>query len=75
MTLDANNAFTWTYAENGQPQRVTGTYYVDGASLVLEPSEGGAMPALIQFDGKDAFNYRVIGGDANDTGLDFTRSQ
>ncbi|MCP4192367.1 MAG: tetratricopeptide repeat protein [Planctomycetaceae bacterium] len=75
MTLDPDKAFTWTYTDQGKPQTVTGQYYTEGATLVLEPTEGGAMPALVQFDGKDGFNYRVIGGDVNDSGLDFRRSR
>jgi len=41
--------------------------------LVLQRKEGGAMLGQVAFDGKDRFNFKLLGAPPEDTGLTFSR--
>jgi hypothetical protein len=41
--------------------------------LALQKEEGGALVGQVTFDGDNKFNFKMLGGPADDPGLDFTR--
>ena len=73
LELTANNQFSWSYLRGGEKQTVKGVFAVDQNNLALEPDTGGTMLAEIDFANPSQFHFKMIGGEADDPGLDFTK--
>jgi predicted Rdx family selenoprotein len=73
LELTANNQFSWSYLRGGEKQTVKGVFAVDQNNLALEPDTGGTMLAEIDVANPSQFHFKMIGGAADDPGLDFTK--
>jgi hypothetical protein len=73
LELDENGQFTWTYGAAGKSTVASGVWAIDGDNLALEPDAGGVMLAQVTPPQSGKFHFQVIGGPADDPGLDFRR--
>ena len=73
LELTANNQFSWSYLRGTEKQTVKGVFAVDQNNLALEPDTGGTMLAEVDFANPSQFHFKMIGGAADDPGLDFTK--
>ena len=73
MKLTSDKKFTWSYTEGKQKSEMSGTFSIEGDGIALEPTSGGAMYATLKFSGKDRMNFKMIGDDDKDPGLDFSK--
>jgi hypothetical protein len=74
LTLTDDAKFTWSFAPKGQAaQEFGGTYTVEGNVLALERKDGGSLIAAVTPGSKEKFNFKLLGGPDDDTGLDFSR--
>jgi len=74
LSLTKDGAFTWKYTKGRKTQSVSGAYAIDGTTLAMEPEAGGVMLADLTPQGKDAMQFKMIGGGENDLlPLDFRR--
>ena len=48
LTLNKDDAFTWSFSRGDKPQSVTGAYVVRGNNLVMQPDSGGTMLSTIK---------------------------
>ena len=74
LQLAADGAFTWTYTRGTSTESVKGVFAVDQNNLAMEPNAGGTMLAEIDFANPSKFLFKMIGGEPNDPGLEFTKS-
>ena len=74
MTLNKDGTFTWAYTRGARKQEAKGVYTVEGNVLAMEPDSGGVMLAELTADGTDKLNFKMVGGNKGDAGLDFRRS-
>lgn len=74
MVLDKDGKFSWRYTRGKQSQQVRGVFAVDKGVLAMEPDGGGTMLAEIALTEDGKLNFKMIGGDANDPGLQFVRN-
>ena len=74
LTLTNDAKFTWSFTPKGQTaQEFGGTYTVEGNVLALERTNGGSLIAAVTPGSKEKFNFKLVGGPADDAGLDFSR--
>ncbi len=74
LTLTGDGKFSWKYSVPKQKaEEFGGTYSVDGPVLALERSEGGVLAGTVTFGDDGRFNFRMVGGPPQDTGLDFSK--
>ena len=73
LALNADGTFTWKFVEKDKVETFGGKYTIQGSLIVLERSEGGALVANIVPDGDKKFNFKLVGADASDKGLDFAK--
>ena len=72
LTNDAE--FSWRFAPKDQAVReFDGTYTIEKNVLALERRDGGSMIAEVTPGGEGKFNFRLLGSDDTDPGLDFAR--
>jgi hypothetical protein len=72
ITDDAK--FTWSFAQKDQASHeFSGTYTVESNVLALERTDGGALIAEITPGDSGRFNFRILGADESDKGLDFAK--
>ena len=74
LQLSADGAFVWTYTRGTSTESVKGVFAVDQNNLAMEPNAGGTMLAEIDFAIPSRFLFKMIGGETNDPGLEFTKS-
>jgi len=74
LQLSKDGAFVWTYTRGESTESVKGVFAVDQNNLAMEPNAGGTMLAEIDFADPSKFLFKMIGGEANDPGLNFTKS-
>jgi uncharacterized protein (TIGR03066 family) len=72
LTLTQDDKFTWSFNQKGKSQEFGGKYFVDGAILVLERTDGAQMPGLVTL-AASGFNFKMYGGAPDDPGLDFKK--
>jgi uncharacterized protein (TIGR03066 family) len=75
MNLDKEGKFTWAFSRGSKKQEVKGVYTVEGNILAMEPDSGGVMLAELSQKGSDGLQFKMIGGPANDPGLEFQRGE
>jgi hypothetical protein len=73
MNLKEDGTFTWTFSRGSRKQEAKGVYTVQGNVLVMEPDSGGVLAADLAVKGPDTLHFKMIGGAADDPGLDFRR--
>jgi tetratricopeptide (TPR) repeat protein len=73
MTLGKDGTFTWSFARGSRKQEVKGVYTLEGNVLGMEPDGGGVLLAELTAKGTDALHFQMIGGAADDPGLEFRR--
>ena len=60
-------------ADNRGPQEFGGTYTVENNVLALQRKNGGSLIAEVTPGGDKNFNFKLLGGPADDPGLAFSR--
>jgi hypothetical protein len=74
LILTPDGKFTWSFAPKGQPiQTFGGTYTVEVNVLALERKGGGSLIAEVTPGGASMFNFKLLGGPAEDPGLNFSK--
>jgi tetratricopeptide (TPR) repeat protein len=73
LDLAKDGSFVWTYSRGKDKQSMKGAFAVDQNNLALEPDSGGTMLAEIDIANPSQFLFKMIGGDANDPGLEFKK--
>ncbi len=71
MKLAKEGTFEWEFSRGSRKQNVKGVYTVEGNVLAMEPDGGGVMLAELTVKDKDTLHFKMIGGKADDAGLDF----
>jgi tetratricopeptide (TPR) repeat protein len=72
MTLDKDNGFSWKYTSGTKSQEIKGIFAIEQNNLALQVDEGSVLLADISLAGNQ-LKFKVIGGEANDPGLTFTK--
>lgn len=62
LSLGADEAFTWKFTRNGQPQSVGGAYTVRGNNLVMQPDTGGTMLSTIALTDDRTLAFTPVDG-------------
>jgi tetratricopeptide (TPR) repeat protein len=73
LTLTAEGAFTWSFSRGDKKESVKGVFAVDQNALAMEPDAGGTMLAEIDLTSPTAFTFKMVGGGADDPGLQFAK--
>ena len=73
LDLAKDGSFAWTYSRGKDTQTVKGVFAVDQNNLALEPNSGGTMLAEVNLTNPSQFVFKMIGGEANDPGLQFKK--
>ena len=74
LTITDDAKFTWSFTQKDQaPQEFGGTYTVESNVLALERKDGGALVGEITLGDAGKFNFRMLGADDSDKGLDFEK--
>jgi tetratricopeptide (TPR) repeat protein len=73
MNLGKDGSFTWEFTRGVRSQKMKGVYTVEGNILAMEPDSGGVLLAELAVKEPEALNFKMIGGAADDPGLDFRR--
>ena len=74
MTLDADNGFSWKYTSGNKSEEIKGIFAVEQNNLALQVNDGSVLLAEVAQTGNQ-LKFKVIGGDASDPGLTFTRAK
>jgi tetratricopeptide (TPR) repeat protein len=73
MDLGKDGTFTWGFTQGKRKEQVKGVYTITGNVLAMEPDTGGTVLAELTMKGADSVNFKIIGGAADDRGLEFRR--
>jgi tetratricopeptide (TPR) repeat protein len=73
MSLRTDGTFTWAFTRGSRKQEVKGVYTLEGNVLAMEPDSGGVLLAELTVKEPDTLHFKMIGGAADDTGLEFRR--
>jgi tetratricopeptide (TPR) repeat protein len=73
LNLRKTGTFTWRFTRGSRKQEVKGVYTLEGNVLGMEPDSGGVLLAELAVKGPDSLQFKMIGGAADDPGLDFRR--
>ncbi len=73
LALPKDMSFTWKYSQKQKVESFSGTYSVEGNLLVLQRQDGNSMIGQLTPDGPKKFNFKIMGGPADDPGLNFAR--
>jgi hypothetical protein len=74
MTLEKDSAFSWKFTSGKKSDEIKGVFAVEQNNLALQVDDGSVMLAEVALTGNQ-LKFKVIGGEANDPGLTFTRSK
>jgi tetratricopeptide (TPR) repeat protein len=74
LQLAAEGTFVWSFSRGTTKESVKGVFAVDQNNLAMEPDAGGTMLAEIDFSSPTKFNFKMVGGEANDPGLTFMKN-
>lgn len=74
LQLAADGAFVWTYARGQAKESVRGVFAIDQNNLAMQPDAGGTMLAEVEIVNPARFQFRMIGAEAGDPGLTFSRA-
>lgn len=73
LRLNPDSTFTWTFSQKNNEEKFSGTYTLEGTVLALQRKEGGSLVGNITPMGEGRFNFKLLGGPPEDTGLEFAR--
>jgi tetratricopeptide (TPR) repeat protein len=73
MALNKDGTFTWDFTRGARKQSAKGVYTLEGNVLAMEPDTGGVLLAELTAKGQDGLNFKMVGGQKDDPGLDFRR--
>jgi tetratricopeptide (TPR) repeat protein len=73
LKLASDSTFVWTYTRGTATQSVKGVFATDQDTLAMEPDAGGTMLAEIDLKSPSSFQFTMMGGEANDPGLQFAK--
>lgn len=72
MTLDKDNGFSWKYTSGKKSEEIKGIFAVEQNNLALQVDDGSVLLADVSLAGNQ-LKFKVIGGEASDPGLKFTK--
>jgi tetratricopeptide (TPR) repeat protein len=75
MNLQKDGTFAWGFARGSRKQEVKGVYTLEGNVLAMEPDTGGVLLAELAVKGADTLHFKMVGGPADDPGLEFRRGE
>jgi hypothetical protein len=74
LTLGKDSTFDWKFTPKDQkPQDFGGTYTVEKNVVALQRKNGGSLIGEVTPGGDKSFNFKLVGGPAEDPGLAFSR--
>ena len=74
LTIKKDGGFAWEVNDkSGKKDSFEGIFTLEGPLLVLERSSGGALMGRIKALSERAFQFKVVGGSAEDSGLEFRK--
>lgn len=73
VMLDPAGQFVWNYREGNQSRTFSGTYALEGGSLVFKRLDGQTMDGVVATNGGNRFWFRLTTSDSSDPGLVFSR--
>ncbi|MHB1038705.1 MAG: tetratricopeptide repeat protein, partial [Pirellulales bacterium] len=73
LNLSQDKTFAWKFSQQQRGEDFSGTYMTEGALLILQRTNGGALVGQIGLDGTDRFRFKLLGAPADDAGLAFHR--
>lgn len=73
LDLNADKTFTWHYEQGDRHEEFSGTYSTEGALLLLQKKDGGAMVGHLAREGDGKFTFKLIGAPPDDPGLAFNK--
>lgn len=65
--------FVWDYDLIGNDQKFRGRYAIDDALLIMATEDGSQMVGTVQMRDRDHFVFKLLGNNANDSGITFAR--
>jgi tetratricopeptide (TPR) repeat protein len=74
MTLDTDNGFSWKYTSGKKSEEIKGIFAIEQNNLALQVHDGTVLLAEVSLAGNQ-LKFKVIGGEASDPGLTFTRTK
>ena len=74
LTIGEDGSYSWVVSPmGGQPTSISGSYGVDGDTLILKNEEQGDLVGQAVSGGPDRFTLRLVGAPPGDPGLTFDR--
>lgn len=74
LATTKEGGFTWTITDKGgKKDSFDGTFRLEDDMLILERKSGGALMGQLTPLAANKFNFKVLGGAANDPGLNFAK--
>ena len=73
MSLNKDGSFSWGFTSGKRKEEVKGVHTIEGNVLAMEPDSGGILLAELSTKGQDTLNFKMIGGNSDDPGLEFRR--
>jgi len=74
LNLGNDKNFTWKFDQGDRHEEFSGTYTTEGALLLLQKKDGGAMVGHVTQDGDGKFTFKLLGAPAEDPGLTFSKA-
>jgi tetratricopeptide (TPR) repeat protein len=74
MTLDKDNGFSWKYTSGKKSEEIKGIFAIEQNNLALQVHDGTVLLAEVSLAGNQ-LKFKVIGSEANDPGLTFTKGK
>lgn len=73
LKLQPDQKFSWTATRAGVPHRIDGAYSVDRDLLLMQGNDGEPLIGFVTLHPGGKLNFRLVGADPADPGLDFTK--
>ena len=73
LSLSADHKFSWTVADENNPQKLSGTYTCADNYLILTAEGQSALVGQVAMPSADQLSFKLAGGSPSDPGLQFTR--
>jgi tetratricopeptide (TPR) repeat protein len=73
LALNKDGSFSWGFTSGKRKQEVKGVHTLEDNVLAMEPDSGGVLLAELTLKQPDTLHFKMIGGKADDPGLDFRR--
>jgi tetratricopeptide (TPR) repeat protein len=75
LNVSPDSKFTWKFkpGETGEARSINGTISAEGNVLAMESPDEGTLVAVIEPQGDQKFNLKLLGSSDDDPGLEFTQ--